>query len=66
MDTKQLTSIIKQMEKSRSIIASERDKLRDIIDEIDELLEPVTTGHEELEHSMQILRQAIDSLSEQA
>ena len=62
---KALNNAYKQIEKSKTIIGKERDKLRALVDSIEEILEPVNAADENLEASLQELKSGIDSLSEQ-
>ena len=62
---KALTNAYKQIEKSKTIIGKERDKLRDLASEIEDILEPINAADENLEASLQELKSGIDSLSEQ-
>lgn len=62
---KALTNAYKQIEKSKTIIGKERDKLRALASEIEDILEPINAADENLEASLQELKSGIDSLSEQ-
>ena len=62
---KALTNAYKQIEKSKTIIGKERDKLRDLASEIEDILEPINAADGNLEASLQELKSGIDSLSEQ-
>lgn len=52
---RQITGWIKTLEKRKEAIGKERDKLRDIISEIEELAETCDLAHEDLTHAIESL-----------
>ena len=56
---RRMRSIVRQLETTRDRIGKERDKLRRLIEELETLEDPTTSGLEDLQN-------AIDRLSEQA
>jgi hypothetical protein len=55
---KHLKQLRIKLEKHKTVIAKERDALRDLQDEIESILEPTDRG-------VEALQEAIDSISEQ-
>jgi archaellum component FlaC len=64
MDTIKLKDFIKEVELRKNNIARERDKLRDIYDEIKDLLNSFDAGIEGLEVGIFEILNAIDTISE--
>ena len=52
---RQANSIIRRIEKSRDAIAKERDKLEDLMEEIDNLKDTSNRAHEDLESAISAL-----------
>jgi hypothetical protein len=65
MNTKKLKACIALIEKSKVIVAKERDKLRDLMDELESLLEPFDEASSSLDFGISEINSAIDKLSEQ-
>jgi hypothetical protein len=64
MKTKDLKSVLSKIEKSKNIIGAERDKLRDLCDDLEDLLETYDRGIEGLESGHLEIQNAIDAISE--
>jgi len=59
-----IKKILKKIEKSKTIIATERDKLREVYDELGDCLESFDSGTESLEIAKQEIEQSIETLSQ--
>ena len=57
--------MMKRINKSKDIIAKERDKLREVYYDLEGILESVTEGIDSLENGMRDFEDAVDKLSEQ-
>lgn len=64
MDGK-LKMILAQIETSKKLIASERDKLRNIYEELETLLDSFDRGVEDIEGGLRQIEGGIEALSEQ-
>lgn len=64
MKTNELKSVLSKIEKSKNIIGAERDKLRDLIGDLEDLLETYDRGIEGLESGQLEIQNAIDAISE--
>jgi len=62
-DTK-VKKLFAQIEKSKSIIAKERDKLRDIHDDLDILLSDLSEGDEYIKTGLRYISDGLDRFSE--
>ena len=60
---KKLKPILAKIEKSKAIIAKERDKLRDIHLELGDLLDDLDSGIEDIENGKREIESGIDRLS---
>jgi len=63
MNKDKIKEIIEQIDKSKNIIAEERDRLRDIYTDLSMALESFDEGVEGLEIGIDTIRNAIDDLS---
>jgi len=63
MNKDKIKEIIEQIDKSKNIIAEERDRLRDIYTDLYMALESFDEGVEGLEIGIDTIRNAIDDLS---
>ena len=63
--TKQLKVSIRKIEKQKNEIGKHRDVLRDIVDDVEMLLESTEYGIEDMNEAISLLRSAIDHISEQ-
>jgi chromosome segregation ATPase len=57
--------ILEQMERCRDAIGKERDKLRDLEIELENLTSSIDEGYDSLESAISEFRGAIDELSEE-
>lgn len=64
MTIKGIKSLLRQIEARKNAIAKERDKLRELYDEIGELLEPFNDGIMLLETGKRDIEDAIDTISQ--
>jgi len=62
--TKELKKVLEQIEKSKNVIAKERDKLREILGELESTLESFDEGVEGLEAGKREIDNAIDTMSQ--
>lgn len=60
----EIDKVLAKIEKSKSIIAKERDKLRNIYSDLETVLDSFDRGVEGLENGKREIVNAIDSLSE--
>jgi len=65
LTVKRLRSLHARIEKSKAKIAAERDNLRALVSQMEDLLEPLDRACESLEFGLADLNSAVDSLSEQ-
>ena len=64
MKTKELKNLVSKIEEKKKIIAKERDELRNIHDNMIDLLESFDRGVEGLDNGILELINAIDTISE--
>ena len=64
MDTKKLLKLVSQIDKHKARIAKERDAVRVISDELNDLLESFDTGIEALESGAREITDGVDNLSQ--
>lgn len=64
INTKELKNTLASIEKSKLIIAKERDKLRDIYGDLEMLLESFDEATEGLENGKREIENSIDTLSQ--
>ena len=61
---KKLRAVLTKIEKSKNVIAKERDKLREIYDELEMLLESFDEGIESLNIGKHEMQRALDAISQ--
>ena len=59
MTTKDIKKLIAQVKKSKNIIAKERDKLRNLIEEVEELSDNLDQGISEIENGIDTISQTL-------
>lgn len=64
MNKKDVNKLLQAIEKSKIIIAKERDKLRGIYDDLESILDSLDRGLENIEDGERLIEQGIDNLSE--
>ncbi len=63
-NTKELKKVLASIEKSKLVIAKERDKLREIFSELEMLLESFDEANDGLENGKREIENSIDVLSQ--
>jgi predicted nucleic acid-binding Zn-ribbon protein len=61
---KEIRKVLAKIEKSKTIIAKERDKIREIYGELESCLESFDEGIEGLEQGKQEIESSLDTLSQ--
>jgi len=64
MKINEIKDLVKCIEKKKNIIAKERDSMRDLMYELDEIYLTIESGVEEIEDGIESLFRGIDSISQ--
>jgi exonuclease VII small subunit len=59
-----LEKLLQQIEESKKIIALERDSLRDILSELESIVDSLERGTENIDSGMREIKDGIDAISE--